>query len=178
MKNKRPERRGSKPFMSARSWKTTRDPWRGIIRTSFGLDYPKPLKVSSRSAVGARSHAKGKLMELNSYDENDNPIYGYDGKIGSVRMSVWASIWLTGTVVVQRIVRTTLCTLPVTSEFLSLGVKSWRDSVYPPCVTFCLALYCIKQKSTGLSLSESSPHERSITANDKLTCCAELLCSA
>ena len=108
VKNKRPERRGSKPFMSGRSWKTTRDPWRGIVRTSFGLDYPKPLKVSSRSAVGARSGAKGKLMELNSYDENDNPIYGYDGKISSVPMSIQASIQLTGTVVVQRIVRPTL----------------------------------------------------------------------
>ena len=39
VKYKRPERRGGKPFLSGKSWKTTHDPWRGISRTSFGLDY-------------------------------------------------------------------------------------------------------------------------------------------
>ena len=37
VKNKRRERRG-KPLLSGKSWKTVHDPWRGINRTSFGLD--------------------------------------------------------------------------------------------------------------------------------------------
>ena len=83
VKHKRPERRGGKPFMSGKSWKTTRDPWRGISRTSFGLDYLKPLEASHDSEVEAGSSRTGKMMELNCYDSNGNPTYGYDGETSS-----------------------------------------------------------------------------------------------
>ena len=76
VKYKRPERRGGKPFMSAKSWKTTHDPWRGISRTSFGLDYLK--HYPSPEPAKRREESEEKLMELKHYDENDNPRYGFD----------------------------------------------------------------------------------------------------
>lgn len=76
VKYKRPERRGGKPFLSGKSWKTTHDPWRGVSRTSFALDYLKHYKCPKPAL--RRGDTKDKLMELNSYDENDNPRYGYD----------------------------------------------------------------------------------------------------
>ncbi len=76
VKYKRPERRGGKPFMSGKSWKTTHDPWRGVSRTSFGLDYLKPY--ASPEPAKRREDAREKFMELKHYDENDNPRYGYD----------------------------------------------------------------------------------------------------
>ena len=76
VKYKRPERRGGKPFLSGKSWKTTHDPWRGVSRTSFGLDYLK--HYACPETVSRHQEAKEKLMELNHYDENDNPKYGYD----------------------------------------------------------------------------------------------------
>ena len=78
VKHKRPERRGGKPFLSGKSWKTTHDPWRGISRTSFGLDYLQPCKVDRNAGTGYRKGWSDKMMELNCYDENDNPVYGYD----------------------------------------------------------------------------------------------------
>ncbi|KAL8746397.1 MAG: hypothetical protein Q9190_001571 [Brigantiaea leucoxantha] len=77
VKYKRPERRGGKPFLSGKSWKTVHDPWRAINRTSFGLDYLKPYQ-SRVSEPQGRQDKTGKMMELNSYDENDNPTYGWD----------------------------------------------------------------------------------------------------
>ncbi len=76
VKYKRPERRGGTAFMSGKSWKTTQDPWRGISRTSFGLDYLKHYLCPPPAL--RRGDAKDKMMELNYYDENDNPKYGYD----------------------------------------------------------------------------------------------------
>ncbi|KAL8721748.1 MAG: hypothetical protein Q9225_001646 [Loekoesia sp. 1 TL-2023] len=76
VKNKRRERRG-RPLLSGRSWKTMHDPWRGINRTSFGLDYLKPYKVRNPELQGRRD-TTGKMMELSCYDEDDNPTYGWD----------------------------------------------------------------------------------------------------
>ena len=76
VKYKRPERRGGKPFLSGKSWKTTHDPWRGVSRTSFGLDYLK--NYACPEPVSRGEDAGDKLMELNYYDENDNSKYGYD----------------------------------------------------------------------------------------------------
>ena len=62
-----------------KSWKTTRDPWRGISRTSFGLDYLRPSRVNRNAPITrATKDSADKMMELNCYDEQDNPIYGYD----------------------------------------------------------------------------------------------------
>lgn len=77
VKYKRPERRGGKPFMSGKSWKTTHDPWRGISRTSFGIDYlrkyPRPTSRTEKER-----DIRDKLFELNHYDEEDLPRYGFD----------------------------------------------------------------------------------------------------
>ncbi|KAL8788453.1 MAG: hypothetical protein Q9213_001676 [Squamulea squamosa] len=76
VKNKHRERRG-KPLLTGKSWKTTHDPWRAINRTSFGLDYLKPYRVSNPQRQDRRD-TTGKMMELSCYDEDDNPAYGWD----------------------------------------------------------------------------------------------------
>ena len=63
--------------MNGKTWKTTHDPWRGISRTSFGLDYLKQYKCldyRDRSEEDARD----KIFELNHYDDEDEPRYGFD----------------------------------------------------------------------------------------------------
>ena len=74
---KRPERRGGKPYLNGKTWKTTHDPWRGISRSSFGLDYLKHYKCLSYQDR-TREENKEKMFELNYYDEDDNPKYGFD----------------------------------------------------------------------------------------------------
>ena len=50
---------------------------RGLSRTSFGLDYLK--HYSCQSARGEEGQdSKDKMMELNIYDNDDNPRYGWD----------------------------------------------------------------------------------------------------
>ncbi|KAK2808239.1 hypothetical protein FQN50_004981, partial [Emmonsiellopsis sp. PD_5] len=80
VRHKRPERRGGKPFLSGKTWKVQYDPWRGISKTSFGVDYLKQYRVRNplcrpRAGDGEESL---KMMELNCFDEEDNPRYGYD----------------------------------------------------------------------------------------------------
>lgn len=77
VKYKRPERRGGKPFLNGKTWKTTHDPWRAISRTSFGLDYLKTYKCPDYHDR-SNEDVKEKMFELNYYDEEDNPKYGYD----------------------------------------------------------------------------------------------------
>ena len=80
-KYERPQRRAGKPVLNGKTFKAQRDPWRGINRTGFGLDY---LRHYQRPAVGdgnralSNNQATVKMMELNCYDENDNATYGYD----------------------------------------------------------------------------------------------------
>ena len=77
--SKRQSTRGGKPFLSGKTWKTQHDPWRGVSKTAFGVDYMKcyptqnPLRNPRRSM---RSDTK--MMELNCYDEEDNPTYEWD----------------------------------------------------------------------------------------------------
>ena len=79
VRHKRPERRGGKPFLSGKTWKVRHDPWRGISATSFGLDYLKQYKVPEpMSRMGVDVNDTEKMMELNCYNEDDNPVYGYD----------------------------------------------------------------------------------------------------
>ncbi len=77
VKYKRPEVRGGKPFLSGKSWKTTHDPWRGISRTSFGLDYLRHHPCLKNRAKREQD-IKEKVFELNHYDDEDQPRYGYD----------------------------------------------------------------------------------------------------
>ena len=77
VKYKRTERRGGKPFLNGKTWQTIHDPWRGISRSSFGLDYLKhyePLNYHDRPT----EDFKERMFELNHYDDEDNPRYGFD----------------------------------------------------------------------------------------------------
>ena len=77
--SKRPSTRGGKPFLSGKTWKTVHDPWRGISKTAFGVDYMKCYPTRNPLRDPRRSMASGtKFMELNCYDDDDNPAYGYD----------------------------------------------------------------------------------------------------
>lgn len=61
VKTKHRERRG-KPLLTGRSWKTVHDPWRGVNKTSFGLDYLKPYRVRQQELQGQRD-AIGKMSK-------------------------------------------------------------------------------------------------------------------
>jgi hypothetical protein len=75
-KYERPQRRGGKPVLNGKTFRAQRDPWRGISRTAFGLDY---LRHYDRHRFEDRNvHSRMKMMELNSYDAADNPAYCYD----------------------------------------------------------------------------------------------------
>ncbi|PGH10468.1 hypothetical protein AJ80_07511 [Polytolypa hystricis UAMH7299] len=80
VRHRRPERRGGKPFLSGKTWKVQYDPWRGISKTSFGMDYLKQYPVrspASRPHWGNEDESL-KMMEMNCFDEEDNSKYGYD----------------------------------------------------------------------------------------------------
>ncbi|TPX26586.1 hypothetical protein DIZ76_012048 [Coccidioides immitis] len=76
VKHRRPERRGGKPFMSGKTWKVQYDPWRGISKTSFSADYLKPYSVPD--PMNRCDDDGFKMMELNRFDDQDNPTHGYD----------------------------------------------------------------------------------------------------
>lgn len=69
---KKPELRGGKPFLNGKTWKAQYDPWRGVSRTSFGLDYVKTFRTgdSLRTTATAVVDESDRLVQLNSYDEN------------------------------------------------------------------------------------------------------------
>jgi hypothetical protein len=50
-KYERPQTRANKPVLNGRTFRTQRDPWRGISRTSFGCDYLKHYPVSGIRGV-------------------------------------------------------------------------------------------------------------------------------
>ncbi|KAF2232832.1 hypothetical protein EV356DRAFT_469524 [Viridothelium virens] len=80
-KYERPQRRAGKPVLNGKTFKTQRDPWRGINRTAFGVDYLKQYERGEEGGGNQRldqDQAAVKMMELNCYDENDIPTYGYD----------------------------------------------------------------------------------------------------
>ncbi|EZG03547.1 hypothetical protein H106_06995 [Trichophyton rubrum CBS 735.88] len=81
VRHKNPERRGGRPFLNGKTWKVQYDPWRGISKTSFGLDY---LKQYHKSVHLTPRHRRSpgddtlKMMELDSWGDQDNPSRGYD----------------------------------------------------------------------------------------------------
>ena len=77
LKCKRSTGSGGRPFLSGKTWKMTHDPWREISRTSFGMDYLKAYSTR-KPATRIPLDTHGKMMELNCYDEDDNPTYGWD----------------------------------------------------------------------------------------------------
>ncbi|KAH7060383.1 cora-like Mg2+ transporter protein-domain-containing protein, partial [Macrophomina phaseolina] len=72
----RPQKRAGKPVLNARTFKAQRDPWRGISRCAFGLDYLK--HYDARKYNRGESDESVKMMELNAYDPFETPVYGYD----------------------------------------------------------------------------------------------------
>ncbi|KAF2455299.1 cora-like Mg2+ transporter protein-domain-containing protein [Lineolata rhizophorae] len=73
----KPQNRAGKPVLNGKTFRTQRDPWRGISRTSFGLDYLKEYDARRHAAV-PDEELQFKMMELNHYDSNENAKYGYD----------------------------------------------------------------------------------------------------
>lgn len=80
LRYKNPELRGGKPFLAGRTWKVAYDPWRGVNKTSFGVDYMKSFRRRT-SAGGSAATAGGesgdrdrrgrdRMMQLNDFDDN------------------------------------------------------------------------------------------------------------
>ena len=77
LRHRRREQRGGKPYLTGKTWKTDHDPWRGISRTAFGIDYLKQYYAKDRATQTA-ADVEDKMMELNHYGPDDNPAYGWD----------------------------------------------------------------------------------------------------
>ena len=81
----RPQRRANKPVLNGKTFRTQRDPWRGISRTSFGCDY---LRHYPANRVQESEFVKStKMMALNHYDDFDLPTHTYDVHVQ--RLSVY-----------------------------------------------------------------------------------------
>ncbi|KAK2741367.1 hypothetical protein FQN57_005651 [Myotisia sp. PD_48] len=79
VRHKRPERRGGRPLLSGKTWKVQYDPWRGISKASFGMDYLKQYKLPIVRANNASDEEEDlKMMEMNCYNEDDLPTHGFD----------------------------------------------------------------------------------------------------
>ncbi|KAL7276287.1 hypothetical protein RUND412_000753, partial [Rhizina undulata] len=84
LSQKKTPRRAGKPLMVGKTWRTTWDPWRGIAKCAFGLDYMKHYSCENlRRPLGKAS----KVLGMMGYDENDNPFHRYD--VFSQRVSVY-----------------------------------------------------------------------------------------
>ena len=72
------ENNGRKPVLRGRTWVPQHDPWRGINKMAFGLDYVK-LFPRNDSLVSDFKGNKNRFMELNVYDDvDDSPRLGWD----------------------------------------------------------------------------------------------------
>lgn len=78
----RPKVRNNKPVLSGKTFRPQKDPWRGVSRTSFALDYLRHFEKNTHDTLPGV-----KMMELNHYDALDNPSYGYD--VFAQRLSVY-----------------------------------------------------------------------------------------
>jgi hypothetical protein len=85
-KYEKPQRRGGKPVLNGKTFRTQRDPWRGISRAAFGCDY---LRHYERNKV-ATTTSETRMMELNNYDAMDQPSYAYDVYVQ--RLSVYIQL--------------------------------------------------------------------------------------
>lgn len=69
-----PQRRAGRPMMTGKAFRNQRDPWRGISRCAFGMDYLKyypPGRCDSNKDVF-------KMMELQGFDSKGDPQYMND----------------------------------------------------------------------------------------------------
>jgi hypothetical protein len=86
LRYKNPELRGGKPFLAGKTWKVAYDPWRGINKTSFGVDYMKSFRRSTTTGRGAdggerrdRRGGRDRMMQLNDFDDNGISFYSLRG---------------------------------------------------------------------------------------------------
>lgn len=70
----KPQRRAGRPVLNGKTFQSQEDPWRRISRTSFGLDYLQAFPAGKFT----NAQETTKMMELNKYDDSDNPIHGHD----------------------------------------------------------------------------------------------------
>jgi hypothetical protein len=85
---RRGQGKGARPIPSGKAYRAQRDPWRGISRAGFGLDY---LKSYEKHRIAESPTTQGlKMMELNHFDALDNPAYGYD--VYAQRLSVYVQL--------------------------------------------------------------------------------------
>ncbi|KAF2200564.1 hypothetical protein GQ43DRAFT_472593 [Delitschia confertaspora ATCC 74209] len=89
-KYERPQRRGGKPVLNGKTFRTQRDPWRGINRAAFGLDYLRHYDRHRFS--GGDANLDMKMMELNHYDAMDTPSYGFDVFVQRLSVYVQRSV--------------------------------------------------------------------------------------
>ena len=80
LQQKLPGRNGRKPILSGKTWKTAHDPWRGLSKTAFGIDYFKAYRTPDPADKMVTARAR-KIMELECLDHNDMPCYGWDGHV-------------------------------------------------------------------------------------------------
>ncbi|KAF2102292.1 hypothetical protein NA57DRAFT_28231, partial [Rhizodiscina lignyota] len=66
-----PQRRAGKPMLNGKAFRNQRDPWRGISRCAFGMDY---LKYYSPGRCPPNKSGF-KMMELNGFDSRGDPAY-------------------------------------------------------------------------------------------------------
>ncbi|KAI9843557.1 MAG: hypothetical protein M1837_006233 [Sclerophora amabilis] len=78
VRHKRPERRAGRPVLNGKTWRTQHDPWRGISRTAFGIDYLKQYKMRSSAETNSAEDEAVKMMELNCPFTDENPSEGYN----------------------------------------------------------------------------------------------------
>ncbi|KAF2417525.1 hypothetical protein EJ08DRAFT_643499 [Tothia fuscella] len=79
----KPQYRAGRPVLNAKSFRTSRDPWRGVSRTGFGVDYLKSYKpgVIADDDIPGTGQLGFRLMALNRWEEAGGvglPIHGYD----------------------------------------------------------------------------------------------------
>lgn len=76
LRYKNPEIRGGKPFLAGKTWKVQYDPWRGVNKTSFGLDYMKSFPARKRGqnhgeeSNGNHSKRRDRMMQLNDFNDD------------------------------------------------------------------------------------------------------------
>jgi hypothetical protein len=76
----KPQLRAGKPVLNAKSFRCIKDPWRGVSRTGFVVDYLKSFKPGVIKDYSDPATKGFKLMDLNHWDQDTGttPIHGYD----------------------------------------------------------------------------------------------------
>ena len=58
-----PQRRRGRLMMSSRTWKTHTDPWRGVTKSAFGMDYMKAYSCEDTEELRQKLDKNGGLEE-------------------------------------------------------------------------------------------------------------------